>query len=145
VADLERRFADLVAFAKGARREGKPLGSSSSVRYALADLATELQTAKLLSYRVVWMQSMEQNVTGKEAPLAKLYYSELVERFASTALDILGQYGLLEGWSVPQKWVPLGGSLAEMYRDARTGQIAAGTSEIQRNVIAQRGMGLPRA
>ena len=77
--------------------------------------------------------------------MAKLYYTELVERFASSALDILGQYGLLEGWSSPQKWVPLAGSLAEMYRDGRTGQISAGTSEIQRNVIAQRGLGLPRA
>ena len=97
VAEMERRFADLVEFVKRAQRQGKPLGSFPAVRYALARLATELQTAKLLSYKVVWMQGAGLDVGAKEAPLAKLYHSELVERFASTALDILGQYGQLEG------------------------------------------------
>ena len=80
-----------------------------------------------------------------EGGAADVSHFEVQDRFANKAVDILGEFGLLESWGEEGKWVPLRGTIAEAYRDCRTGQIAAGTSEVQRNIIANRGLGLPKS
>ena len=145
VAKLESSFAELVKCVKEIKYEGRPLSQIPAVRSALANIATEIQIAWLLSYRVAWLQGQGQSVGAKEAPMAKLSRSEVEERFANTVTDVLGQYGQLEKWGEDKKRIPLHGEAATLYRDSRTDQIAAGTSEVQLNIIAQRGLGLPRA
>ncbi|MFC1983256.1 acyl-CoA dehydrogenase family protein, partial [Chloroflexota bacterium] len=131
----------LIEYTKNTRRDGVLLSEITSVRHALADVATEVEISWLLSQRVVWMQTKGMSTTSREAPMAKLYHTEAWERFATAALDIIGQRGILEHSA---EWIPLDGAISEMYGDCRTHQIGAGTSEIQRNIIAIRGLGLPR-
>ena len=138
-------FEEFVEYVKHAQREGQPLSNVPAVRYALADLAVEVKIAWLLNYRAAWMLERGMDVSSKEVPMAKLCLTELLERFANTAIDILGQSGQLESWGLEQRWVPLKGGIAREYRDSRELQIGGGTSEIQRNIIAIRGLGLPRA
>ena len=76
-----------------------------------------------------------------EASSLKLFATELSRKLAGTAMDILGSYGQLERGS---KWAPLTGRVCLGYLDSISGPIGAGTSEVQRNVIATRGLGLPR-
>jgi alkylation response protein AidB-like acyl-CoA dehydrogenase len=77
-----------------------------------------------------------------EASVSKLYGSELTQRIAQTGVQLLGQAGLLAPGSGAA--APFGGGLARAYLESVGSTIAAGTSEVQRNVIAQRGLGLPR-
>jgi alkylation response protein AidB-like acyl-CoA dehydrogenase len=70
-----------------------------------------------------------------------LFATELSRNLASTAMEILGPYGQLEKGS---DWAPLGGRISLGYLDSISGPIGAGTSEIQRSIIATRGLGLPR-
>ena len=100
----------------------------------------EFSIGRLLAYRVAWMQG-QGLVPNAEASVAKLYSTELQSRFAAAAVNMLGPGGGLARGSAA---APLGGRLASYYLAASSYTIAAGTSEVQRNIIAQRGLGLPR-
>jgi len=80
-------------------------------------------------------------VPNKEASMSKVFGSETVQRVTKTSMDILGMYGALDR---DDKWAPLKGRIQENWMSAFSGTIAAGTSEIQRNIIASRGLDLPR-
>jgi len=109
-----------------------------SVRQQLAERTIEVNTGTFLAYRVASMQAQGM-VPNHEASASKLFGSELSQRIASTGMYLLGQFGLLRGTS-PQAIADQGQS----YLQAASSTIAAGTSEIQRNIIATRGLGLPR-
>ncbi len=81
-------------------------------------------------------------VPNHEASTNKLYSSELGQRIAHTGVRLLGLYGQLGRHS---KWAPLGGRLEHRYLTTLVDTIGGGTSEIQRNVMAIRGLGLPRS
>ena len=80
-------------------------------------------------------------VPSVEASTLKLTATELSRSLADAAMDILGPYGLLEEQS---RWTPFRGMAPRGYLDCVSATIGAGTSEIQRNIIATRGLGLPR-
>lgn len=128
---------DLVAYARENRGllQGNP-----TLAYELADRAIEAETARLLSYRVVSLQVRRQPV-NYEASIAKLYTSELDQRVAATGMKLLGLYGQLERGSLR---APLRARLERLYLYSVASTIGGGTSEIQRNIIATRGLGLPR-
>ena len=77
----------------------------------------------------------------KAASIAKIWSSELAQRLAATALEIMGPAGQLKRGS---KWANLQGRFERYYRQVPLMRFGAGTNEIQRNIIAQRGLGLPR-
>ena len=81
-------------------------------------------------------------VPNAEASMSKLFGTELVQRVANTAMNVIGMKGLLSHESDRS---PLEGAVQKMYLSSFSSTIAAGTSEIQRNIIAGRGLGLPRA
>ena len=113
---------------------------SDNVKTEIADRVVEAEIARLISYRVITMQKRGQ-IPNYEASMNKLYRSEANQRIAGTAVKILGmQGGLFRG----EERAPLDGRFSHMYVSAVSGTIAAGTSEINRNVIATRGLGLPR-
>ena len=113
---------------------------SPRVRYELADRWLELDVGFNIAHRIPWMQSRGE-VPNAEASVSKLYGSELTQRIAGTGIQLLGLAGQLAPGS---ERAPLAGALARQFLNAVSSTIAAGTSEVQRNIIAQRGLGLPR-
>ena len=116
------------------------------IRYELADRAIEVAVGTHLAHRITHMQTQD-IIANHEASVSKLFGSELTQRIAATGLKALGLYGGLGGRdrsvdATPQ--APLGGRLARDYLLSVSATIAAGTSEIQRGIIATRGLGLPR-
>ena len=114
--------------------------ASALIRHELADRAIETQVAGLLARRVASMQ-INGLIPNQEASVTKLFCSELGQRLARTAVRLAGLYGQL-GPESP--YAPLMGRIERMYRVQVGSTLAGGTSEIQRNSIAQRGLGLPR-
>ncbi len=110
------------------------------VRAKLADLRIEFEVGKNLSYRVAWMQN-QTLVPNYEASVSKMFGSELSQRLANAGIEIMGLGGQLAPGS---KWAPLAGKFETLYLSSAALTIAAGTSEIQRNIIAGRGLGMPR-
>ncbi|MEX1253072.1 MAG: acyl-CoA dehydrogenase family protein [Dehalococcoidia bacterium] len=110
------------------------------VRYELADRAVEAQVELMLNYQVIGIQSRGQ-VPNKEASVAKLYSTELDQRISATGLKLLGLYGQVLRDSPHSQ---MNGRMPNMYMYATTSTVGGGTSEIQRNIIAQRGLGMPR-
>jgi alkylation response protein AidB-like acyl-CoA dehydrogenase len=139
-AGSKRTLEELVDFAKENSRNGRPLVDDPVVRHRLADLAIEVEVSRLISYNVAWMQS-EGLVPNKEASMGKVFGTELQQHVARSGLELMGLYGQLEPGS---KYAPLTGRIEQAYMRTVSATLAAGTSEIQRNIIASRGLGLPR-
>ncbi len=135
VTGLERDFQEIVEYVK---RIGK--GRDPIIRQKLANLAIEINSAKLLALRVAWMLNNRQ-VPNYEAAMLKLLVSETEQRLVNTAMQIFGLYGQIQEGS---RWAQLNGKYERIYRDSLESLITRGTSEIMRNVIAGRGLGLPR-
>ena len=94
----------------------------------------------MMCYNVAWMQS-QGLVPNKEASITKAFGSEMIQKMYRLGIQILGMSGQLGPGS---KWAPMQGRIENLYMRSAGGTVAAGTSEIQRNVIATRGLGLPR-
>ena len=112
---------------------------TEAVRTEFADRWIEAATAKMLSYRVITIQA-EGRVPNHEASIAKLFNSELSQRIARSATKAMGTYGQLTGGDR----APMRGRAAGRYMGSLSSTIAGGTSEVQRGIIATRGLGLPR-
>ena len=141
-SQAKRSLEDLTRFAKSERdaATGQAIWDRPKVRHAVADLWVDLEIARMLSYRVVSMQSRGL-VPNYEASIIKVFNSEFVQRQARVGMHIMGLYGgLWEG----SPWAKLGARYSKSYVASVGIAIAGGTSEIQRNIIAQRGLGLPR-
>ncbi len=136
-----RRFLDeLIQYIKEAQRTNTTLAKKPQVWQKLAQLAVEIEVGRLLCYRVAYLQT-KGIALPYEASVSKLFGTELTQRFSDAAMEILGLYGQLEKGS---KWTPLLGKAERWYLSTRSRTIAGGTSEIQRNIIALRGLRLPR-
>jgi hypothetical protein len=144
--DLERsmpsgpsvhHFEDLAAYVKQIPR----LAKDPRVRQKLAELAVEVEVVRLLALRVAWMTN-QGIVPNYESSMVKLFKTEFDYRLAIAGMQILGLYGQLQEGS---KWARMEGRLESLYREAVGSVITAGSSEIQRNIIAIRGLGMPRA
>ena len=139
-ATARRTIETLTEYAKQTERDGKPLSEDPHVRRKLARRFVEAEVSRGMSYKVAWMQSQGM-VPNAEASMSKMYGTELTQRVARTGMEILGMAGQLSEGS---KWAPLQGHIQRSYLMSTSSTIAAGTSEIQRNIIAQRGLGLSR-
>ncbi len=132
-----RGLDELVAYARG-----RQLAGQSIVRHKLAQLAIEVEVARLLLYHLAWLQDRG-TVATLDASVARLFSGELIQRMAGVGMEILGLYGQLrEGSSA----APLKGYIRYMprgYLSSLCCPLMGGTSEIQRNIIATRGLGLP--
>lgn len=140
VAGLRRDLERLVEYAQQTERDGKLLAHDPLVRQRLAEMAIEVEVAHGFAYRVAWMQT-KGVVPNYETTELKLFASEFRQRLNNVGLQIMQLYGLLQTES---KWVALRGDIEHRYRDDLMLTIAGGTSEIMRNIIATRGLGLPR-
>jgi len=132
-AQYRRTFEQLVDYVKSGT-------NGNGVKEKLAELAIENQVGRYLSYRVASMQSRGQ-IPNYESSAAKVYHSEYGQRLAAAGLQIMGLHGTLREES---KHARMRGRFARTYLTSAGVTIAAGTSEIQRGIIAQRGLGLSR-
>jgi alkylation response protein AidB-like acyl-CoA dehydrogenase len=110
------------------------------LRQKLAALAIEFQVARFLTYRAIWQRSLGRHPDW-EAAQVKLFNSEMAQRLYQVAVETVGLHAQLRGDS--QRAV-LSGVVAEGYLSTVQETIGAGTSEVQRNIIAARGLNLPR-
>ncbi len=140
VASGRRTLDDLTVYAKERRVNGKPLAGQPQVRYKLAELTLEFEVGRWFGYSIASMQQRGQ-IPNREASQAKVFATELNQRLHNFGIGILGLYGGLEPRS---RYAPLHGviEIGHLVNVAPT--IYSGTNEIQRNIIAQRGLGLPR-
>ncbi|MBI4161690.1 MAG: acyl-CoA dehydrogenase family protein [Acidobacteria bacterium] len=128
--------AQAVGIARGALEEstsyalqrhqfGQPIGSFQAIQFMLADMATEVDAARLLAYRAAWQKDRGERFT-QAASMAKLFASEVAMRATTKGIQIFGGYGYMRDYPMER-----------FFRDAKVTEIYEGTSEIQRLVIAQ--------
>ena len=139
-ATSRRLLSELAVYLRSTSSNGDHKTRQPHLRNLLVDRYIEAETARLLAYGVAWMQG-QGLVPNKEASMSKVFGSETLQRVTSTGLEILGLFGQLRPGD---KWAPLNGRIPENWMFSFSHTIAAGTSEVQRNIIASRGLGLPR-
>jgi alkylation response protein AidB-like acyl-CoA dehydrogenase len=114
-----------VAYAKERTAFGKPISEHQAVAFRLADMATQIEAARLMVHNAAGLKDAGDPCL-KEASMAKLFASEMAERVCSDAIQIHGGYGYLADFPVER-----------IYRDVRVCQIYEGTSDVQRLVISR--------
>jgi len=114
-----------LSYAAQRRQFGQPIADFQAIQWMLADMVTEIDAARLLTYRAAWLQQQGKKVT-QAAAMAKLFASEAANRAAYKAVQIHGGYGYIKDFAVER-----------FFRDARVTTLYEGTSEIQRLVIAR--------
>ena len=139
-AGAKKTLEELVDFAKNNKKNGTLIADDPVMRNRFADLAIEVEVSKLISYNIAWMQS-QGLVPNKEASMGKVLGTELQQHVSYTGMQMLGMHGQLGPGS---SHAPLKGRIEHMYLTDVSQTIQAGTSEINRNIIATRGLGLPR-
>jgi alkylation response protein AidB-like acyl-CoA dehydrogenase len=118
-------FDASLKYSKQRRQFGKAISEFQAIQWKLADMATEIEAARLLTYRAAALRDQGKRTT-KESSMAKLFASEISVRVANEAIQIHGGYGYVKEYA-PEKF----------YRDSKICTIGEGTSEIQRLVIAR--------
>lgn len=117
-------FEEALAYARERRQFGKPIADFQAIQFYLADMATEIDAARLLTWKAAWAKE-EKKRFSLEAAQAKLFASEVAQKVTNRALQIHGGYGYTREYNVER-----------YFRDARITEIYEGTSEIQKLVIA---------
>ena len=118
-------LASALAYTKEREQFGKSISEFQGVQFQLAEMATELEAARLLVYNAARMKDSRQNFV-KEAAMAKLFSSRAAERISSKAIELYGGYGYVKDYPVEKYW-----------RDSKIGAIYEGTSNMQLQTIAK--------
>ena len=136
---LRRLFDQLFSYAQKTKRDGSLVAANPLVRHRLAEFATEVEIARLLNYKALWMADNKLPIRYETA-LFKLYISEVIQRWLNFGMELMGLRGQL---SEDSKWAPFAGEIRKGYEGNYVMTFGAGSSEIMRNIIALRGLGLP--
>jgi butyryl-CoA dehydrogenase len=119
-----------VAYAKERKQFDTELARLQAIQWMIADMATDIDAARLLTYRAAWLTQKEGHAPLKEAAMAKLFASEAAHRVCHKAVQIFGGYGYTKDFAVER-----------YYRDQRITELYEGTSEMQRWTIARQVLG----
>ncbi|MXX24388.1 MAG: acyl-CoA dehydrogenase, partial [Caldilineaceae bacterium SB0668_bin_21] len=148
---IKQRLDLLTDWVQTAERDGEPVGSDPRVRARLANLHTEAEVARVLGLKFVAEavkveQAVREGKEGFQPPTVaaseyKLYATELSKRLADASMDIAGPGSQLR---VHTEDAPMKGRADSTYRFTVIDTIGGGASEIQKNIIARRGLGLPK-
>ncbi|HYO83673.1 MAG TPA: acyl-CoA dehydrogenase family protein, partial [Bryobacteraceae bacterium] len=112
-------------YSKARKQFGRPVSEFQAIQFKLADMATQIEAARLLTLKAAWLKDQGQRVTLPSS-MAKLFASEIAVRVCDEAVQIHGGYGFIKDYPVEK-----------FYRDVKLCTIGEGTSEIQRLVIAR--------
>jgi alkylation response protein AidB-like acyl-CoA dehydrogenase len=122
-----RAFEDALAYVKERRQFGKPIGSFQALQHRLADMATEIEAARLMTY---WVASRvdedPDRMLPREASMVKLFVTERAKQIALEGMQMMGGYGYSSEYDMER-----------LVRSTLVSTIYGGTSEIQRNIIAK--------
>lgn len=122
----QRALEEAIQYSRGRQQFGRPIAQFQGIQFKLAEMATELEAARLLVYQAAWANDTGSADLKQKSSMAKLYATEAAQRIIDQALQIHGGVGLIAG------------NIAErLYRDIRALRIYEGTSEIQKLVIAR--------
>ncbi len=138
-AGAQRSIEELVKFCKETKHLGKRLIDYPLVKHRLANSAIEVEVSRTLSYRVLWMQDKGM-VPNMEASIAKMYSVDTNATLAWRAMEIMGLLGQL---GAGNKYAPFNGGVMRGYLGTAC-KVGGGSQEIMKNIIATRGLGLPR-
>jgi butyryl-CoA dehydrogenase len=116
---------EALSYAKQRKQFGQPISTFQAIQFKLADMATEIELARLMYYKAAWLH-MQEKPYAREAAMAKLFASETAKRAADQAVQIHGGYGFMDEYPVSRYW-----------RNVKVNEIGEGTSEVQRMVIAK--------
>ncbi len=119
-----------VKYAKQRKQFGKSIAEFQAIQFKLADMATEIDAARLMTYRAAWMADNNDPRLTQQSSMAKLFAGEVAVRVANEAVQIFGGYGFVKDYPAEK-----------YYRDVKLCTIGEGTSEIQRLVIARKLLG----
>ncbi len=122
-------YESAVRYSKEREQFGKPIAEFQAIQFKLADMATQIEAARLLTYRAAYMKDQGKKVT-KESSMAKLYASEVSVKVCEEAIQVHGGYGYTKDYPPEKYW-----------RDSKLCTIGEGTSEIQRLIIARELLG----
>jgi alkylation response protein AidB-like acyl-CoA dehydrogenase len=111
-------------YAKDRKQFGRPIGTNQAIAHMFADMQTEVDAARLLTWRAAWMIANGEDAL-REISMAKLFGSETFVKVAASAMQIMGGYGYNMEFDMQR-----------YFRDSRSVTIGAGTSQMQRNLIA---------
>jgi len=125
VGTAQGAYEAALRYSKERHQFGKPIAEFQAVQFKLADMATQIDAARLLTYRAAAMKNHGKVVT-KESSMAKLFASEVAVRVAEESVQIHGGYGYIKDYPAEKYW-----------RDSKLCTIGEGTSEVQRVVIAR--------
>ena len=125
----QRALEESLKYAKEREAFGSKIAEFQAIQWKLADMATEIEAARLLTYKVAWMKGKGQRHTY-DSSVAKLFASEAAHRAVDSAVQIHGGYGFIKDYVVEK-----------LYRDQRITELYEGTSEVQRMVIARAVLG----
>lgn len=126
VGIAEGALEEAVRYAKERVQFGRPISELEGIQFMLAEMATEVEVARTMLFRVAWMKESHSQKFTKEAAMIKLYASEMAHRVCHKALQVHGGYGFMKEYKIER-----------LYRDQRITEIYEGTSEIQKCVIAR--------
>jgi short-chain 2-methylacyl-CoA dehydrogenase len=118
-------FDAALRYSKERVQFGRPISKFAPVSFKLADMATEIEMARLMTYKAAWLKDQGRDFR-MAAGMAKLFAGEVATRAANHAVQIHGGYGIMEEYPVARYW-----------RDVKIGEIGEGTNEVQRMVIAR--------
>jgi len=139
---LKHQLEELVQFCKETKWGGEPLAKNPLVRHKLAQLAIEIEAGFAYSHSVVWNQIKGGLIAAAPfASAAKVMSTELNQHFTYTSCEIMGLYGQVKD----SRWAPLKGRFEKQYQECVGLNLAGGSSEIMRNLVATMGLGLPRS
>lgn len=123
----QRAFDDLLAYVKGRRQFGRPIGEFQALRHRIADLATELECARLLTYHVAQLvDSDPKTMLPREVSMAKLKATEVAKKISLEGMQMMGGYGYAKEYDMEY-----------LVRVALAGTIYGGTNEIQRDIVGK--------
>jgi short-chain 2-methylacyl-CoA dehydrogenase len=118
-------YDESIKYARERQQFGRPISAFQGIQFKLADMAMEIELARLMYYKAAWKHMQGEPFT-KEASMAKLFASEMAKRAADQAVQIHGGYGFMDEYPVSRYW-----------RNVKAHEIGEGTSEVQRLIIAK--------
>jgi len=139
-ASNQRIIEELIKYVRETTRNGEPLANDPLIRNELAQVVVENEVARMMAYRIAWMFSKGLH-PSHESSMSMVFVSEVMRRTANTGMRILGHYGELDRDS---KWAVMNARIMRMCLSSLSIGVGGGSNEIQRNIIAIRGLGLPR-